>query len=188
VTIDDDMYRAQWDHHGPWWFSTRTENRNAGRFDLTAPDGTCYFADDPLAAIIEKLADPQQDQPMVPVEELERLRVWSGRLPSPWDSIADATDRAARIPKELGTVVPYDLPWEWADALHDAGRCGLRYWLRLDPGPGRGVAVFSDEGAPGEAFALDHEPATAYTNQLRGSFDIFEPTITLDELVGADEP
>src|SRR5690606_5570920 len=35
--------------HGPWWFSSTGE----GRFDLVPPRGTCYLADDEVAALLE---------------------------------------------------------------------------------------------------------------------------------------
>jgi hypothetical protein len=186
ATLDGEVHRAQWAHHDPWWFSTRTGNLAAGRFDLALPHGTCYFADDPLGALIEKLADPEQEDPLVPAEDLERLHVWSVTLPPPWDVVADTTDRASRVSKELGCVVPYEVCWEWADALHHAGRSGLRYWLRLDPGAGRGVAVFGGDGTPPGRPALRGESATRYTEQLRDSFDLVVPTITSGELIAAD--
>lgn len=188
VSIDGQVFRAQWSHHRPWWFSTRTDNPWPGRFDLAAPHGTCYFADDPVAAIIEKLADPAQPVPLIPHEDLERLRVWRGPLPSPWNVVADTTDRASRVPKELGTSVPYEVPWSWADALHDDGRSGLRYWLRFDPGAGRGIAVFAESGEPDAPPWLRYETAAFYVDDLRASFDIIEPTITFAGLLAADEP
>lgn len=188
VTIEDPVFRAQWVHSSPWWFSSRTDNPHAGRFDLQLPHGTCSFADDPVAAVIEKLTDPEQVDPLVPHEDLERVLVWHGSLPEPWDVVADSTDRASRLPKELGATVPYDLPWAWADALHSDGRNGLRYWRRLDPGSGRGLALFSRAGRPGEPPPLDHIPATAYLDDLRTSFDIVDPTPVFRALDQADEP
>lgn len=188
VAVDEAVYRAQWTQRAPWWFSTRTDNVNAGRFDLAAPHGTCSFAIDPVGALIEKLTDPEQADPLVPGEDLERLLVWHGTLPSPWDVAADPTDRASRVTEELGTVTPYDLPWAWADALHRDGRAGLRYWLRLDPGAGRGLALFSDAGAPASPPPLGHDVATAYVDDLRASFDIIDPTPTFGALPLAEEP
>lgn len=186
--VDGPVFRAQWNRHGPWWFSSRTDNPWAGRFDLKSPYGTCYFADDPVAAIIEKLTDPEQADPLIPYEELERLLVWHGPLPSPWNVVADTTHRASRLSKELGTIVPYELPWAWADALHAAGRAGMRYWLRLDPGIGRGIAVFADRGEPDTPPPLERVISTAYVEELRASFDIVESTITFDTLPAAAEP
>lgn len=188
VRIDGEVFRAQWAHRAPWWFSTRTDNPHAGRFDLRSPRGTCSFSDDPIAAVIEKLTDPEQTDPLIAAEDLARLLVWHGELPDPWDVVADTTDRASRIPKELGATVPYDLPWSWADALHDDGRAGLRYWLRLDPGAGRGIAVFADAGEPNTPPPLEQDAATEYVDELRDSFDILEATVAFDALPIADEP
>jgi hypothetical protein len=186
--VAEPVYRAQWDHLEPWWFSTRTDNPRAGRFDLPLPHGTCYFADDPVATLIEKLVDPAQAEPLVRSDDLDRLRIWSGRLPPPWERVADTTDRASRVPKELGTITPYDLPWRWADALHADGRSALRYWLRLDPGAGRGVAVFSDHGAPAEPPPLDPEPAAAHAAGLREAVDVLESPPTLGMLSRQPDP
>lgn len=188
VAVDTVVYRAQWTERAPWWFSTRTGNGNAGRFDLTAPHGTCSFAVDPVGALLEKLTDPEQADPLVPREDLERLLVWHGTLPPPWDLVADTTDRASRVTKELGTITPYDLPWAWADALHSDGRAGLRHWLRLAPEAGRGLALFSDAGAPATPPPLEHGVATAYLDDLRASFDIVDPVPPFRALAHADEP
>ncbi len=112
--------------------------------------------------------------------------MWHGRLPATWNVVADTTHRSSRLSKELGVSVPYDVPWAWADAVHAEGRAGLRYWLRLDPGPGRGIAVFADAGVPDPPPPLASEPATAHADDLRTSFDIIEPTITFEELRAAD--
>jgi hypothetical protein len=141
------VHCATWEGHGPWWFGSRTANPDPGRFDLEAPHGTCYFADDPVGALIEKLAEPDDVSPVVTVETVHRLHVHSGRLRHP-AAVADATDRRSRLPKELGTVTPYTLPWAWADALHADGRAGIVAWLRLDPAASRGIAVFGPAGVP----------------------------------------
>lgn len=190
IALDHRLYRVQWVGRGPWWFSTRTGNASPGRFDLKDPYGTCYFADDPVAALIEKLVDPRQEESLVDARDLQRLRVWSGTPPAPWAMAADTTDRRSRMPKELGTTVPYDLPWQWADAVHNGGqgRPALRYWLRLDPGHGRGIAAFSTAGVPRDPPPLQDRRAVEYVDELRAVFDVVESPPTLDQLVPAADP
>lgn len=136
-------------HRDPWWFSSRTSREDvAGRFDLRAPRGTCYLADDPAGALAEKLIDPDDIEPVVTHDALDRVAVWTGELQA--GDVADTTSRASRMSKELGTVTPYVLPWAWADACDGEGRDGLVAWLRLDPGPGRGLALFADASPTAE--------------------------------------
>ena len=57
---------------------------------------------------------------------------------------------------ELATVVPYDLPWAWANAFDAAGRAGLLYRARF--ALEESVALFGDAGEPRDA-----APAAART-------------------------
>ena len=187
------VHRATWKGYGLWWFASRTDNPDPGRFDLETPHGTCYFADDPVGALIEKLAEPDELSPVVTVETVHRLRVHSGTLRHP-ATVADATDRRSRVPKELGIVTPYTLPWAWADALHADGRGGIVAWLRLDPAASRGVAVFGPAGAldsdDPQWTALDGvSPGADHLDALRAMFDIVvEPVPRRAEVEIAEPP
>lgn len=130
----------------PWWFSTRTGNAGPGRFDL-AGGGTCYLAHTPAAALLEAAIDPDVEDPVIVVDDLERLTVWSGPVPSA-RNLADTTRPSVPgLTGEIGTVVPYDLAWLWADAFRAAGRAGISYRSRF--GQDRSVALFSESaGAP----------------------------------------
>lgn len=126
---------------GPWWFSSDAE----GRFDLVPPRGTCYLADDEIGALLEVLG------PLVLISPAwaRRLNLWHLGLPRQC-SAADITVREARgfgVTAELATVTPYPLPQQWAAAFAAAGREGVRYRIRHDPGGSRALALF---GAAGE--------------------------------------
>lgn len=159
---------------GMWWFSNRTDDADdAGRFDLPRPYGTCYLADDAVAALIETFASPADLEPVVTLADVEDTVVYEGVLARP-AAVADTTDRAARVPKELGTITPYTLTWQWADALHADGRGGLRAWLRHDPAGSRTIAVFGPASAPGQLPDTDvwsepsaPEPASRWLLWLR---------------------
>lgn len=164
---------------GMWWFGNRSDDPDAaGRFDLARPHGTCCLADDPLAALLERFAHPDEEEPIVTFADVDDTVVYAGVLARP-AAVADTTDRAARIPEELGTITPYTLPWQWADALHADGRSGLRAWLRHDPAGSRTVAVFgpaSEADAPPSPEDWPEpaapEPATRWLPWLRRAVEV----------------
>jgi len=126
----------------PWWFGSSL----AGRFDLPAPFGTCYLAEDPLAALLEVIGP---DPGLIPLELLTQRRLRTLHVPRHM-VLADATDRRARdfgVTGEIGSIVPYELPQAWAASLRAAGFGGIVYWLRHDPARARGVALFGPQGA-----------------------------------------
>ena len=180
------LWRAGRAHHRSlWWFSSRTGNRHAGRFDLAAPRGTCHLGDDPLGVLLETLVAPGNARPVVSSEALRVRVVWETESPEPV-TVADAAGRAAAgfgMTRELGTLTPYDLPWAWADALDAAGFGGVRWWLRFDPGPGRGVALFGPRGARDGWPAEQRTPAIAWRRALEDDAGIRVLDVpALDEL------
>lgn len=136
------------DYGQPWWFSSRTDNPSPGRFDLERPAGTCYLAASAVGAIIERVADPDLAEPIRPtVDELRALAVWSGELMGP-PRVADTTRAVLpRLTGELDTIVPYDLPWAWADAIRSAGADGLLYRARF--ARDRALGLFGDTSQAG---------------------------------------
>lgn len=158
------LWRTLHRRHGhPWWFSTRTSNPDPGRFDLEHPRGTCYWALSAATALIEKITDPDQDDPpVVTVTALARLKVWKAdRVRQARSGLADTT--VASVPTltgELATIVPFDPPWRWADAFDAAHRNGILYRARF--ASDESVALFGLAGAPDDAppaeptLPLDH--------------------------------
>jgi hypothetical protein len=50
------MHRAA--RASPWWFgSAPADPAEGGRFDLSAPRGTCYFGTSPASAVLEAFQD-----------------------------------------------------------------------------------------------------------------------------------
>lgn len=189
------LARAAWAQFGsPWWFTARDRSDDPGRFDLVSPYGSCYFADDPVVALIEKLTDPEDLDALISTATLDALVVWEGPVVGT-HQIADLTARSSRVSKQLGAGSDYEASWTWADALHADGRSGIRWWQRLDPGPGRGVVVFGPTSAP-EALPDPHQwpplevrtPAHAWRDELEDVFDIVEDLPQLDELERAPDP
>lgn len=118
-----------------------------GRFDLPEPEGTCYLARDPLAALLE-LIGPELESGTVSEDFLRQRRMRELRVPEEI-GMADLTSRKASgfgVTAEIGTVVPYELPQAWAARLRAAGSGGLVYWLRHDPSRAEGYALFGPHG------------------------------------------
>jgi len=119
----------------------------AGRFDLPAPNGTCYLATDPLAALLEVLG-ADRERWIVSREFIKERRL--RELPVPRELlIADLTSREASsfgITAEIGTLVPYALPQAWAARLQEVHFDGLVFWLRHDPSRAEGWALFGPQG------------------------------------------
>lgn len=126
--------RDLWRIHGaeipPWFFDTGPD----GRFNL--PDaGTCYLAEEPLGAFVEKFGRLLRPGGVIPEPLLDAQRL--SRLRPPRISVVDLTD-----PRVLGlvgltaaihTTTDYALTQAWAGALRIAGYGGVRYKARHDP-------------------------------------------------------
>jgi hypothetical protein len=160
-----------WRIHGadvsPWFFDVGPD----GRFNL-AESGTCYLAEEPLGAFVEKFGRLLRPggvipEPLVDMQRLSRLR------PSKV-SVVDLTD-----PKVLGLVgltaeihstTDYNLTQSWALALQEAGYAGIRYKARHDPGSQLvSIALFGSDKPPRSAAKtttvpvdLIHEASTTF--------------------------
>src|SRR5262249_24121193 len=121
------LWRVTRDGHHPWWFGSTME----GRFDLHAPEGTCYLASDDLGALLEVLGpglQPGSGAPrsLLPGGHLRELRA-PHRLRLA-DAIAEKA--VAWVMAELSTITPYRVPQAWARALRRSGFEGIRYAAR----------------------------------------------------------
>lgn len=132
---------------GTWWFSSTSEGQPGGRFDLSAPHGTCYLAETLDGALVEKLLRTRTK--VVVAERLAEVfhaRVTVRMLPHCADV---AAPRAAGfgINAEIHTTLNDVTTRRWAAALRRAGWRSLRYLLRGDPaGLSAGRALFGRAG------------------------------------------
>jgi hypothetical protein len=157
VGTDVDLFRAHRRDLGPWWFGSD----GSGRFDLSAPRGTCYLALDPLSALRERLGPVLGGSQAVPESLLEESVVSRLRLPGDRE-VADTQDRrAARfgVTREIESAVPYAVSQAWARAFDAAGFGGVRYGPRFTPGDSSAVALFDAEGA--QDWPVDADPLPA---------------------------
>ena len=119
---------------GSWWFASTdgADDGSGGRFDLPAPNGTCYLADSLAGAVVEKLLRaPVKVVVAERLDELFHTVVAVRRMPP----VADLAARRATgfgLNAEIHTTLDYGRTRRWAVALHAAGFRGVRHRLRGD--------------------------------------------------------
>jgi hypothetical protein len=133
------------EHPGPWWYSSLPHG--GGRFDLPAPEGTCYLADDLDAALGEKLL--RRPKKLVPAQRLRELLHAVVTVESA-PALADLTAKQVTgwgVNAEIHAALDYAKPRAGAARLRAAGAAGLRYAARSDPAlRSRAVALFGAAG------------------------------------------
>lgn len=141
--------------NGAWWFGS-----GDGRFDLPEPDGTCYLASTPEAAVMELVGPGFARNGWVPADLLSDRVVSRLHLPSSVRAADCADERARewRVTNELTSTSAYDVTQAWARVLRRDGFGGVLAALRFSPGEIRGLAVFGAAGAPVPAWDGDDDP------------------------------
>lgn len=175
TTASGEWFRAHTAGRGPWWFASD----GCGRFDLAPPEGTCYVASHSAPAVHERLGETLVNGGVISGSEADRMVV--SRLPLS-ERIADATVQQATrygVTRELGTVIPYELPRRWASALRAAGHGGLRYWPRFSVlASYRAVALFGPAGAD-EARPIDPAPVSGRAAARAAGITVVDPPRTV---------
>lgn len=143
------VYRSHTATNGAWWFaSAKADPDDGGRFDLVAPDGTCYVAVDAETAARERFGEQIIDAGYVFEEDVAAVRI--SRLELQEDaSAADTTHRRAAnwITRELAAIDNYELTQEWAAAFAAAGFDALIYYSRFTTaGDQLAIALFGPAG------------------------------------------
>lgn len=147
--------RADSPDGGAWWFSS-----GSGRFDLPEPEGTCYLASTPEAAVMELVGWSHARHGWVPADLLEERVVSTLHLPASVRA-ADCAGEGARqwrVTNELTSTSAYDVAQAWARVFRRDGFGGVLGALRFSPGEARGLALFGTAGAPDPAWDGDDEP------------------------------
>lgn len=110
-------------HHanlGPCWFSAVTDGPGGGRFDLSPPKGSSYWALQPEAAFLESIA--RRPVSVIPLELLDRFQHSTVALPG--DLLAANTPvkraRGFGLTGEFHTTSDYAITRGWAAALAKA--------------------------------------------------------------------
>ena len=168
------VYRAHLARRSPWWFSS-----GGGRFDLSAPRGTCYLASSALVAVRERLGPVLAARAALPVSALEGVVVSrlslerdGARAPLRLANVRVAAAADYGVTRELESMTPYDVPSRWAVAFDAAGFDGVWYGPRFSPGAAGAVAVF---GPAGQDDARTVDPAPLAATQVPGVPAVVEP-------------
>lgn len=115
-------------HHelGPFWFgSADTDADTGGRFDLSTPKGSSYWALQAEAAFLERLA--RRPITVLPLELLDRFQLSTVEIPADL-VVANSPVKRARafgLTAEFHTTSNYPITRRWAVALARAGHPGL---------------------------------------------------------------
>ncbi|WP_460458725.1 RES domain-containing protein [Angustibacter peucedani] len=156
------LHRAHLARRGPWWFSS-----GGGRFDLSAPRGTCYLASSAAAAVRERLGPVLSSRAAVPSSTLDGVVVSRLAVGVPgdprelrWANLRVAAAAEHGVTRELESMTPYDVPSRWARAFDAAGLDGVRYGPRFSPGSASAHALFGDAGEDARRVP-DPEPTPA---------------------------
>lgn len=138
------VFRVVRDRHGPWWFSSALH----GRFDLPAPEGTCYVASDDLGALLEIVGPDLLPGGCAPASLLAGRHLRRLGVPRTM-RLADAlASRAAQwVTAEIATITPYTVPQAWARTFRRGRWSGVRYAIRHSPSRTRAsYALFGPAG------------------------------------------
>lgn len=147
----------------PWWFSSvaHVDEQGGGRFDLPAPHGTCYLAEESLdGALVEKLL--RVPVKVVPAERLGELfhAVVSVRRTPLTADLTSAKAAGYGLNAEIHTTLDYATCRRWGMALWKRGwRAASPAARGCDPGPGRPCRVRQSRPActrAGRHGHLDH--------------------------------
>lgn len=118
-----------------------------GRFDLPAPDGTCYLARSAVGAVLEVF---QEHDGLLPDVELRRRLRAEVRAPQAAPHAADLSSRSSRgagITAALWAGGDRPISQQWAVALRRAGWLALHHGIANDPsGRLRAVSLFDRSG------------------------------------------
>lgn len=179
------LWRVVRDGRNPWWFSSS----GGGRFDLPAPEGTCYLASDDLAALLEAVGPELLPGGLAPASLLEGRQLRLLSVPGPRRLANTLAGRAARwVTSEIGTITPYGSPQAWARAFRSHGLEGIRYSVRHSTSHRHwSVALFGRTGEEawrrGRRIPIgpDHRTRLLSAHGVR----LFEPPAS-DEVVFAD--
>ena len=133
----------------PWFFDIGPD----GRFNL-AESGTCYLAEEPIGAFVEKFGRLLRPGGVIPEPLVEAQRL--SRLRPPKANVVDLTDPKVLgltgLTAEIHSTSDYNLTQGWALALQEAGYDGIRYKARHDPrGQLVSIALFGSNKPPRSA-------------------------------------
>jgi hypothetical protein len=169
-----------------WWFASVPEDPDhlGGRFDLPLPDGSCYLALSPVAAVLEVFQD--YGKGLLPEDELRVRRRMEVVAPESAPPAADLTD-----PQAYGTAGVTAGLWaggdedvnlmsgmraktqRWAARLHEANWRSVHHGIQHDPsGTQRAVTLFDRAGQHAPYEDADDWEAQCEVHELLGDVEL----------------
>lgn len=148
-----------------WYYaSAASDDDMSGRCDLSENLGTCYIADDPEAAVRERLGHVAAGRPLT--EGMLAHSAVSIVMPTSEQlrRIADTTAKRAAevVTGEIGTTTEYTLTKAWARHWAGAGYTGIRYWPRFSTArSARSLALFGRAGPRKRNTRMERKPCPA---------------------------
>jgi hypothetical protein len=188
------VFRAD---RSPWWFGSAPDDpADGGRFDLPAPDGTCYLATTAAGAVLEAFQDFGRG--LLPMSELQaraRAQVRASPAAPLAAQLTSPRARAVGVTQALWAGQDRALTQRWAVALRRAGWLALWHGTQHDPTTqSRSVTLFDSAGehppyddAEGWTPALHRLVDDGPTRDTLANFGIHvipdpdPPTVPLDE-------
>ena len=105
LTPETALFRAHLAARGPWWFGSD----GSGRFDLPAPRGACYVAQDPASAVRERVGPVLAAARAVPESLLEDVVVsrlslgWTAGIT--WVGASSAVSSSSKMESPRSSVI-----------------------------------------------------------------------------------
>lgn len=132
-----------------WFFDVGPD----GRFNL-AESGTCYLAEQPIGAFVEKFGRLLRPGGVIPEPLVDAQRL--SRLRPPKANVVDLTNPTVLgligFTAEIHSTSDYNLTQGWALAFQEAGYDGVRHKARHDPrGELVSIALFGSGRPPRSA-------------------------------------
>lgn len=162
------VYRSHGHGLGPRWFS----HSGAGRFDLAAPQGTCYVAESEVVTLLETWGGMQVVPSYLAADrDSSHLHLRHGV------TVADLTSNLAiqyGVTSEIFTTTDYGLTQLWASSFRQAGFSGIRYWARHDLAHTAACLALFGPGDPSKSLAGFEVEGTDHLPDCRDLLDQLE--------------
>jgi len=144
------MYRAHHVSRDAWWF----DSGRSGRFNLASPLGTCYAATKVETAVREKVRDEVIESGIISRALAESFAVSTVAAPVDHKCASVSSAGAVRhgLVRGLVTMEDYTVPQQWAETLHADTFDGIYYASAYTTGGPTALALFGDQGAPGQRY------------------------------------
>jgi hypothetical protein len=184
------LWRVHRATRGPWWFSSLSpeDPGRSGRFDLPAPNGSCYLASTRTTAILEALQDFGGG--LLPAAALKARVISNVEVPAGAPHAAALTAaKAAAVGVNVGLWADRDrmLTHAWAAELHGAGWQALHHGAQHDPtGRGRSVTLFDHSGAHPAWGGPWLDPQTVGLDNWESRAVLARYGITVEDMVSPD--